>query len=194
MKHRARHLASVFCLLLGALAQLGCPDARQQEGKKKQEEPRQCTASVVFEEIIVTQDTDPAPINDRWTIEAQVLPQFPPNPGNFTTIVNGVAADQGGRLIGPQGGQPFTFGPKILGPKDQRYDLHVLIKSKESDPAQENRGQDDAAPFMQQFEIRNILCPNDAQARYKFKDAVVDPQNGAERGQLEFTLRIDLDP
>ncbi len=177
----------VFLLFTMVLMLLGC-NGKDKEVKKK---PKQdCKASVIFEEVIVIRDTDPAPINDKWDIEAQVLPQFPPNPGAFTKIANGQAGDQGVRLV-----QNFVFGPKVLGPKDQRYNITILVKAKELDPKNENRGQDDV-PLLgpQQFEIRNMLCPNDNMARYKFKQTVVDPNNIQEIGQVEYSIRVDLDP
>ena len=169
------------------MMQIGCTG---KDNEEKGYKVPQCKASVIFEEVIVIRETDAAPINDKWDIEAQVIPQFPPNAGAFTKIANGVLGNQGVRLV-----QNFVFGPRVLGPKDQRYNITILVKAKELDPQQENRGQDDE-PLLgaQQFEIRNMLCPNDNMARYKFKQAVVDPNNRQEVGQVEYTIRIDLDP
>lgn len=186
---RKRLPAALAAMLLAvSMTQIGCS---HKDGDEYGEPVvKKCKASVIFEEVIVIRETDAAPINDKWDIEAQVLPQFPPNAGAFTKIANGVVGNQGVRLV-----RNFVFGPKILGPKDQRYNISVLVKAKELDPQQENRGADDV-PLLgpQQFEIRNMLCPNDNMATYKFKQAVVDPINRQEVGQVEYSIRIDLDP
>ena len=90
--------------------------------------------------------------------------------------------------------QPFVFGPKVLGKKNQRYSLQILTRGKELDPPAEARGQDDVSIRPQQFEIRDMLCPNDANVTYKFKQLFVDPNNLAELGEVEYNIQVDLDP
>lgn len=177
----------------------GC-DFENGDSSKAEQSPTQqevavrdsCRASVIFEEIIIIKDTDPPQVNDQWTIRAEVIPGFPPNPNQRTTIVNNVVGDQGSHLLGPPPNAPtFTFGPKLLGLKDNRYDLKIVIEITEHDP----NGRDDIQLLGPQlFEIDNMLCPNDREASYKFKETVVDPQNIAETGHIELRLRIDLDP
>ncbi len=183
-------------LILGPLllALLGCP---KPYGNHEGEKVKDCTATITFEEVIVIRDTDPN-IGDTWQLEASIAPQFPPMPqaGAFVPIIpQATPGDQGMRLIqrGAAGiPPPFQFGPLVLGPKGQRYDIIISTRGNEIDPP--GAGGNDSDPLgVQQFELRQLFCPSDTQVRYKYKQAFTDAATG-EVGVLEYTIQVFLDP
>lgn len=177
-----RRFAPVPLLALLTLAACDPPEEEPQPPPAAQ-----CSATVTVNEVIVTRDTDPAPVVDTWTVEAQVLPAFPPNPGAFTTLANGAAGDQGARIV-----RNAAFGPKVLGPPG-RYTLKVLVKATELDPPAENRGTDDTPVFGPQlFEMVNLDCPGASGSQFKFKQTVVDSTSRAEAGEVEYVLQVDM--
>jgi len=176
------------------LTLMGCP---KEYGKPDGYAGKDCTATITFEEIVVIRDTDPN-ILDTWEVEASIAPQMPPMPnaGAFVAIIPpATPGDQGARLLQrgvPGVPPPFTFGPIVLGPKGQRYDIIISTRGNEIDPP--GAGVNDTDPLgAQQFELRQLLCPSDAQVRYKYKQAFIEAATG-EVGVLEYTIRVFLDP
>lgn len=186
--------SSIFAIALLLLTLMGCS---KENGKPGGYEGKDCTATVTFEEIIVIRDTDPN-ILDTWAVEASIAPPMPPMPnaGAFVAIIPpATPGDQGARLLQrgvPGVPPPFTFGPVVLGPKGQRYNITISTRGNEIDPP--GAGVNDTDPLgAQQFELRQLLCPSDAQVHYKYKQAFIEAATG-EVGVLEYTIQVLLDP
>lgn len=182
-----------FCLT-SLILFIGC---QQQQEDLKRVPPKNCMAIVTFEEIIVIKETDR--FLDTWNVEVSIAPTLAPmqNAGQWIKIVNNVGGDRGARLITddrngfPAVNAPFIFGPTSLGPKNTSYSLKILVKSEEID-GDTTRVQYDITLSAQQIEYPNRMCPSD-DIVMKFKQDVVDLSTG-EMGQLEFRVRVKLDP